>query len=83
MREHLDTLSGLVSALLFVASLGFICLGVRLVYLGTSQSLTVELFDLSLPAGIVGKTSIAVGAVGLMLLVRSVIVTIKDMFSMR
>jgi hypothetical protein len=83
MREHLEKLAGLVSAILFVASLGFIFLGIRLVYLGTAQSMTVAILDLTLPAGIVGKTCIAVGAIGLMLLVRSVIATIKDLFSMR
>ncbi len=80
-REHLETLAGLAGAILFVASLGFIVVGIRLVYLGTAQSATIELLDLALPAGMVGKTSIAVGALGLMLIVRSVIRGIRDMFS--
>lgn len=80
MREHLEKLSGLVSAFLFVASLAFIFVGIRLVYLGTAQSVTIELLDLQLPAGIVGKSSIALGALGLMVFVRSVMLTLRDFF---
>ncbi len=82
MRESFETPSGLVSALVFAASLAFIFIGIRLVYLGSTESLKVEVLDLALPAGTVGKTSIAIGAIGLMLLVRSVIRGIRDMFSM-
>jgi hypothetical protein len=81
MREHLEKLSGLVSAILFVASLAFVFVGIRLVYLGTAQSATVEVLDLQLPSGIVGKTSIAVGALGLMHLVRSLMLGIRDHFT--
>lgn len=82
MREHLEALSGLVSAILFAISLGFIFVGIRLVHLGTTEQLTLEFLDRQFPAGIVGKTSIVIGALGLMLLVRSVIRGIRDMFSM-
>jgi hypothetical protein len=82
MRDYFESVAGLLNAILFVLSVGFVFLGIRLVYLGTAQSPTIELFDLTLPTGILGKTSIAIGALGLMLLVRSVIRAIRDMFSM-
>jgi hypothetical protein len=82
MREHLESLSGLVSAILFAASLAFIFAGIRLVYLGTAERATIEILGHTLPAGLVGKTSLAIGALGLMLIVRSVVRGIRDMFSM-
>lgn len=81
MRAYLEKLSGLGSAILFVLSLGLVLVGTRLVYLGTAQSSTLEILGHELPAGFVGKTSIALGALGLVVLVRSVMLTIRDLFS--
>lgn len=83
MGEHLEKLAGVVYPILFVVALAFIFVGIRLVYLGTAERLTFELFDMLIPSGIVGKTSIAIGAAGLMVLVWAVLRSVKDMFSLR
>lgn len=80
MREHLERPTALFNAIVFVTSLAFILVGIRLVYLGTAQAATVEMLGMQFPSGIVGKTSIAVGALGMMFLVRWVMRSALDMF---
>lgn len=78
MREPLEQAAGLVYAILFVASPALILGGIWFVYIGASESAAIDLLGLKISAATSGKASIALGAFGLMFLIRMIMRSVQD-----